>query len=210
MALSDSLAALQQTSQQAGQSSSPVGTLLDSLFPQNPSQSTSPTDSGIHLFGGSAKGPDPAEAIAGIEAELAAINFQGSLGNRKDVGAFVEGSPLFAELNLAIELADRRDTLLGKKVQNRGTFRGPNTIGERAGLIKQLVEGGNIKSDPETSIQKEQRLQESLIESKASAQAVEAQERSEIITARAAGPQTLFKREGEIPRAKKLGGGRRD
>jgi len=33
--------------------------------------------------------------------------------------------------------------------------------------------------------------------------------RQKVITARAAGPQTLFKRPDEIPRAVKLGGGRR-
>ena len=39
--------------------------------------------------------------------------------------------------------------------------------------------------------------------------AQEAEGRAKVVTARAAGPQTLFKREGEIPKAVSLGGGRR-
>ena len=37
----------------------------------------------------------------------------------------------------------------------------------------------------------------------------EREARQKVVTARATGPQTLFKREGDIPRAVKLGGGRR-
>lgn len=185
------------------------------LFGPGAQQTNQPTSnngdpsSGIHLFGGSAKPPDPSIELADIQKQLQAINFKGSLGNRQDFGALTEGKPLFNEFRLAIELADRRDTLLGKEVQNRGDIGGPNTPGEVALLIQTLVGGGNIKTATETSIQKEQRLQEGLIEAKAVDQAQKANERSQIITARAAGPQTLFKREGEIPRAKKLGGGRR-
>ena len=61
-------------------------------------------------------------------------------------------------------------------------------------------------SKVETEAQKTQRDITAAEKTKA---AREAEGRAKVITARAAGPQTLFKREGEIPRAVKLGGGRR-
>lgn len=188
---------------------------LQSLFQtmfgdtSNTSKNNTATNSGINLVGGSAKPADPSVELADIQKQLQAISFKGSLGDRKNFGANIEGSPLRSEFLLAIELADKRDRLLGKEVQNRGTIGGPNTPGEVALLIQTLVGGGNIKTAAETTIQKEQRLQEATIEAKGAAQATEQQARSEIITERAAGPQTLFKREGEIPRATQLGGGRR-
>lgn len=58
----------------------------------------------------------------------------------------------------------------------------------------------------ETAAQKEQK---ELLKAKEAAATRIREARQKVITARTAGPQTLFKREGEIPRAVKLGGGRR-
>lgn len=54
-----------------------------------------------------------------------------------------------------------------------------------------------------------QKEQDELLKTRERKAAAERGSRQKVITARAAGPQTLFKREGEIPRAVKLGGGRR-
>jgi len=54
-----------------------------------------------------------------------------------------------------------------------------------------------------------QRDQKELLEAREEDAARRRDARQKVITARAAGPQTLFKREGEIPKATKLGGGRR-
>ena len=53
-----------------------------------------------------------------------------------------------------------------------------------------------------------QKKQENLIDLKSRREASERKSRGKIITARAAGPQTLFARSDSIPRARKLGGGR--
>jgi hypothetical protein len=58
----------------------------------------------------------------------------------------------------------------------------------------------------ETTAQKEQK---ELLTARETQATREREARQKVITARTAGPQTLFKREGEIPRAVKLGGGRR-
>lgn len=54
-----------------------------------------------------------------------------------------------------------------------------------------------------------QKTQDDITKAEETRTAKEAAGRAKVITARAAGPQTLFKREGEIPKAVKLGGGRR-
>jgi len=53
-----------------------------------------------------------------------------------------------------------------------------------------------------------QKKQETLIDAKNRRESSERQARGKIITARSAGPQTLFARSENIPRARKLGGGR--
>jgi len=55
-----------------------------------------------------------------------------------------------------------------------------------------------------------QKTQEDITKAEEVKAAKEAEARAKVISARAAGPQTLFKREGEIPKAVKLGGGRRE
>lgn len=52
-----------------------------------------------------------------------------------------------------------------------------------------------------------QKKQEALTDAKTQRETSERASREKIITARAAGPQTLFTRPGSIPRAVKLGGG---
>lgn len=160
------------------------------------------------LFGGSAKRPGPGPEIADIQAQLNKINFRGSLEDTEDVGAFVPGTALFNELTQAVELADRRDRLQGKTPRGSGIATSINSTGERARLIRKLVGGGSVPRNPETAIEKEQRFLEGLVEQEETVQAKERKARSEIITARAAGPQTLFKRADEIPLPTKLGGGR--
>ncbi len=59
-------------------------------------------------------------------------------------------------------------------------------------------------SAEETAAQKKQ---EALTDAKTQRETSERATRNKIITARAAGPQTLFTRPGSIPRAVKLGGG---
>lgn len=54
-----------------------------------------------------------------------------------------------------------------------------------------------------------QKKQKALTEVKTRRETSERAARGKIITARAAGPQTLFTRPGQIPRAIKLGGGQR-
>ncbi len=61
-------------------------------------------------------------------------------------------------------------------------------------------------SDEETQAQKDQR---ELLEAREREAARQSGARQKVITARTAGAQTLFKREGGIPKATKLGGGRR-
>jgi len=53
-----------------------------------------------------------------------------------------------------------------------------------------------------------QKKQENLIDLKARREQSERKSRGKIITARSAGPQTLFARQDSIPRPTKLGGGR--
>lgn len=53
-----------------------------------------------------------------------------------------------------------------------------------------------------------QKQQEDLVDQKKRKEAQEREARGKTITARAAGPQTLFTRPGQIPKARKLGGGR--
>ena len=52
-----------------------------------------------------------------------------------------------------------------------------------------------------------QKTQETLIDLKSRRETSERKARGKIITARAAGPQTLFARSGSIPKPTKLGGG---
>jgi len=54
-----------------------------------------------------------------------------------------------------------------------------------------------------------QKKQDALTEVKSQRESSERAARGKIITARAAGPQTLFTRPGQIPRPAKLGGGQR-
>ena len=54
-----------------------------------------------------------------------------------------------------------------------------------------------------------QKKQQALTDVKTRREASERATRGKIITARAAGPQTLFTRPGQIPRPIKLGGGQR-
>lgn len=54
-----------------------------------------------------------------------------------------------------------------------------------------------------------QKTQDEITKAQETKAAREAESRSKIITARTAGPSTLFKREAEIPKAVKLGGGAR-
>ena len=61
-------------------------------------------------------------------------------------------------------------------------------------------------SAEETAAQKKQ---EALTDAKTLRETSERASREKIITARAAGPQTLFTRVGSIPRPVKLGGGQR-
>lgn len=153
-----------------------------------------------------ARGPEA--ELTFIQNEFNKISFKGSLSDTEDVGAFVPGTALFNELTQAIELADRRDRLQGKTPTGSGISTSINSTGERARLIQRLLAGASVPRNPETAIEKEQRLQKGLITAKETAQAVEKKDRSEIITARAAGPQTLFQREDEIKLPVKLGGGR--
>lgn len=53
-----------------------------------------------------------------------------------------------------------------------------------------------------------QKKQETLVDLKSQRETSERKARGKIITARAAGPQTLFARSDSIPRPRKLGGGR--
>ena len=79
-----------------------------------------------------------------------------------------------------------------------------NTVfGGGADAVQPVVKG---PSTQETTAQKEQK---DLLQAKEILQAKEREGRQKVITARAAGPQTLFKRADEIPKATKLGGGRR-
>ena len=71
---------------------------------------------------------------------------------------------------------------------------------------KQPQEQIQAPSAEETTAQKETT---ELLTAQEKVAASEREARQRVVTARAAGPATLFKREGEIPRAVKLGGGRR-
>lgn len=75
-------------------------------------------------------------------------------------------------------------------------------LGNLFGSVKE--EAG--PSEEELAAQKKEKA---LVDIKARGEASERTERSRIITARAAGPQTLFTRPGSIPRAVRLGGGQR-
>ena len=69
---------------------------------------------------------------------------------------------------------------------------------------------GNKESQPQGPSAEEiaaQKKQATLTEAKAKRETAERAARGKIITARAAGPQTLFTRPGQIPRPVKLGGG---
>jgi len=74
------------------------------------------------------------------------------------------------------------------------------------GLSPQPQEKVQGPSQAETAGQKDT---EELLDAQEKLAARERAARQKVITARSAGAQTLFKREGEIPRAVKLGGGRR-
>jgi len=62
--------------------------------------------------------------------------------------------------------------------------------------------------DPSAAEKQAQAKQEALAGAKARRETSERSARGKIITARAAGPQTLFTRAGSIPRPRALGGGR--
>jgi len=92
------------------------------------------------------------------------------------------------------------------------------------GVVSSIFSGiGNIvgslfgASQPQQQIQgpsaeevTAQNKQKALTESKARRESSERATRGRIITARAAGPQTLFTRPGQIPKARTLGGGLRE
>jgi len=84
--------------------------------------------------------------------------------------------------------------------------------GVASAAVTQLFSGGSQPkpqaqgpSIEETAAQKKQ---EALTDAKTQRETSERATREKIITARAAGPQTLFTRPGSIPRPVKLGGGR--
>ncbi len=70
------------------------------------------------------------------------------------------------------------------------------------------------KSEPKVEVQgpsaeetAAQKKQQALVDAQTQRETAERAARGKIITARAAGPQTLFTRPGSIPRPVKLGGG---
>jgi len=152
---------------------------------------------------------DPAIEIARLQKELSAIDFASHTGNRDNVGALAPGLPLFEEFGNALDLFEQIQRLKGETIFNEGgTIGGPNTPGEVAKLGIKLQEGELVKArKAPTSIQREQIKQTGLIAAKGKVQAKEREARTRIITAGAAGPQTLFKRADEIPKALRLGGG---
>lgn len=77
-------------------------------------------------------------------------------------------------------------------------------IGSIFGLAKPEAAKAQGPSAEELAAQKEQ---QDLTDRKTSIQAGERAARNKIITARAAGPQTLFTRPGSIPKPRRLGGG---
>lgn len=76
-------------------------------------------------------------------------------------------------------------------------------FGGGAGDVQEVVTGPSAQ---ETKAQKEQT---ELVAARERVAGREREARQRVITARTAGAQTLFKRAEEIPRATKLGGGRR-
>jgi len=79
-------------------------------------------------------------------------------------------------------------------------------------VISAIFGGGPKETQPQGPSAEElaeQKKQRELVEAKTRRETGEAAGRERIITARAAGPQTLFTRPGQIPRPVKLGGGQR-
>lgn len=79
-----------------------------------------------------------------------------------------------------------------------------SVLGGRGSKDVEVVQQG--PSPEETAAQKRE---QELVDAKTQRETAERASRAKIITARAAGPQTLFAAPGSIPRPIKLGGGQR-